>query len=267
MPGWYADPSPEAAFRWWDGASWTAVTTSPAVEPKEPAPTFAFAGGLWGIAGIAASVIIGNVVSAVLGDHTNLSPAFSVPAFFIPAYGGIATTCVVVSRRFGSGSLTADFGWRVRGTDVWRALLVWILGGIAAAIANIPWLHDETVERVGRALRHGFHHLGPVAVVELALVAIVVAPLLEELAFRGLLLRAFSERCRVTAAVLIQALLFGAYHFTPGLGRANQPGVVVRAAIGLVLGVAAARWRRLGPGTLAHVLFNIGFVISIVVAS
>jgi hypothetical protein len=92
----------------------------------------------------------------------------------------------MVSRRYGSGSLTTDFGWRVRGTDIWRGLLVWFLGAIATVVANLPWLHDNTAERMQRALRHGYHHLGPLAIFEFALVAIVAAPLLEELAFREL---------------------------------------------------------------------------------
>jgi membrane protease YdiL (CAAX protease family) len=266
-PAWYADPSRQSPFRWWDGATWTDQTAPPEAPPAEPDPTFSFTGGLWGLAGVAFFVVFAQVVAAVLADHLRVSPAVAIAAFYLPAYGGIAATCVLVSRRFGSGSLVADYGWRVRGTDVWRALLVWVCGGIAAAIASLPWLHDDPTQRVGRSLRHGYHHLGAVAVIEFAFVAIVLAPLIEELAFRGLLLRAFSQRVAVPWAIAIQAALFGAYHFTPGLGRANQPGVVVRAAIGVVLGTAAARWKRLGPTTIGHMIFNTLFVISVVAAS
>jgi membrane protease YdiL (CAAX protease family) len=266
-PGWYPDPRHEAPVRWWDGRAWTEHVSPPPAEPRGPDPTFPFIGGVWGVVGIALSVIIGQVFSAILVDHANVAPAIFVVVFYIPIYGGIAATCVLVSRRYGSGNLTADFGWRVRGTDVWRGVLVWVIGTVAAAIANTPWLHDRTIEHIDRSLRHGYHQLGPLTVFEFAVAAIVLAPLLEELAFRGLLLRAFSERVALPWALVIQAVLFGAYHFTPGFGRANAPGVVVRAVIGLVFGAAAARWRRLGPGTVGHMIFNTFFVISIVAAN
>ena len=267
MPGWYVDPWQQSPVRWWDGATWTGFVAPAESVHREPAPTFPFAGGLWGVAGIAASVVVSQVLSAVLADHFRISPAVWIAAFYLPVYGGIAATCVLISRRFGSGNLVADYGWRVRGTDVWRGLLVWLVGAIAAALANTPWLHDDTAQRIERTLRHGYQHLGPVALLEFAVIAIVVAPLLEEMAFRGLFLRAFSDRVGVAWAVVIQAVLFGLYHFTPGLGHANQPGVVVRAAMGAVFGMFAARWRRLGPSTIGHVIFNAFFVISLIAAT
>ena len=267
-PAWYADPWQLAPLRWWDGTAWTEhlLVPSPAPTPPEPSPTFALPGGLWGIAGIAVSVVTSFTVLTRLVDHFRWSPAVFIAVFYLPLYGGIAFTCVAASRRYGTGSLKADFGWRARPTDVWRGMLVWLVAVITGAIATAPWVHDQTFRNTGRAIRHGYHQLGPVAVVEFAVVAIVVAPLLEELAFRGLLQRALSERLPVAWAVVIQAVLFGAYHFTPGLGRSNVPGIVGRAAVGAVLGAAAARWKRLGPGTVAHMMFNVAFVISVVAA-
>ncbi len=115
-------------------------------------------------------------------------------------------------------------------------------------------------------MRHGYQHLGPVAIIEFAFVAIVLAPILEELAFRGLLLRAFSQPLGTGWAIVLQAVCFGAYHFNPSLGRFNMPSIVAKTAIGAVFGIAATRWRRLGPTMIAHALFNTVFVISIVAA-
>ncbi len=121
-PGWYLDPWQPSSFRWWDGTTWTGHATpaslSTAVVAREPAPTFALAGGLWAILGIALSVVVGQTLAARAADHFWRSPAFWVLAFYLPIYAGIATTCVLIARRYGSGSLTADFGWRARGSDL-----------------------------------------------------------------------------------------------------------------------------------------------------
>ena len=65
-------------------------------------------------------------------------------------------------------------------------------------------------------------------------------------------------------AVAIQAVLFGAYHFAPELGRDNFAPDLSRAVVGFVFGVAAMRWRRLGPSTVAHMLVNTLFIIAVV---
>jgi membrane protease YdiL (CAAX protease family) len=233
---------------------------------REPAPTFPLAGGLWAIAGIALSIVVSQTLSAELIDHLWGSPGFWVLGFYLPIYVGVATVCVLVSRHYGTGNLIADFGWRARGSDLWRGPLVWIGAAIASAIVTVPWRHSQTVNRTAHILRHGYQHLGAIATVEFAFFAIVAAPLLEELAFRGLLLRAFSERFDARWAIVLQAVCFGAYHFNPSLGRFNIPNIIGLAVIGAVFGLAATRWRRLGPSLVAHALFNTLFVIATIAA-
>lgn len=259
-PGWHPDPSGTAPRRWWDGAQWTPYTD--AVKPSvpelatEPYPTLPFAVAWWTIAGILVSVVGSELLSEYLVDHAHVSAAVAIALFYVPAYGGIFATCVAVSRRFGTGSLVEDFGWRMRPTDVFRGLLVAFFALIASVVANSPWAKDDRITHTDRALRNAYAHLPVVALIEVGVALAVLAPLIEELAFRGALLRSLSARMTVGWAVVVQAALFGIYHYTPGLGRANEPGVVVRAAAGLVLGFAAYRWRRLGPGTWAHCAVN-----------
>jgi membrane protease YdiL (CAAX protease family) len=89
-----------------------------------------------------------------------------------------------------------------------------------------------------------------------AIVAVVGAPILEELVFRGVIQRSLGPRVGQQRAILIQAIFFGLYHVTPGLGSTNIPYVVGLAAAGVVLGWAAQKWRRLGPGSTAHFFVN-----------
>lgn len=87
--------------------------------------------------------------------------------------------------------------------------------------------------------------------------AVILAPLGEELIFRGVIFH--YARKAVTGmkspkkafwiANCIQALLFGIYHLNPVQG-------LYAFAIGLVLGYLCQKYRSVIPGMLAHLLFN-----------
>ena len=94
-------------------------------------------------------------------------------------------------------------------------------------------------------------------------VAMVGAPILEELAFRGMLQRSLAARFGHARSIIGQGILFGLYHLTPGLGGANVPYVTALAAVGAVFGWAAWRWRRLGPGGTAHLFVNVLGVLTL----
>jgi membrane protease YdiL (CAAX protease family) len=71
----------------------------------------------------------------------------------------------------------------------------------------------------------------------------------EELFFRGLLLRSLLRRVPQGWSVGISALLFALLHLEP----LQIPGLF---AIGVILAVLALRSGRLGPGICAHAAFN-----------
>ncbi|MBV8950443.1 MAG: CPBP family intramembrane metalloprotease [Actinobacteria bacterium] len=62
---------------------------------------------------------------------------------------------------------------------------------------------------------------------------------------------------------MLEAVCFGAYHFAPEFGRWNIPNMLGVAVFGLAAGIAATRWRRLGPGIVAHALLNTLHVIAV----
>ena len=96
--------------------------------------------------------------------------------------------------------------------------------------------------------------------VQLALIAIVaglVAPVCEELLFRGLLLRALRRRVSPVAAVTISALVFALAHplLDPTLGTlAVVPALF---AMGAVSGVLAIRRGNLSMSIFLHIGFNL----------
>ncbi len=86
---------------------------------------------------------------------------------------------------------------------------------------------------------------------------VVGAPIVEELFFRGLLLRSLLGRTPPPVAIVVSAVLFGLAHFE----AVQFAGL---AAFGVVLGVLAWRTGRLTPGIGAHAAFNAAAVISVV---
>ncbi len=84
----------------------------------------------------------------------------------------------------------------------------------------------------------------------LLLLVVAISPAIcEEVLFRGLLLRAFLRSMRPRVAVLVTALLFGAFHLS--LAR-----IVPTAALGVLLGLLAVRSGSLWPGVVFHALHN-----------
>lgn len=81
--------------------------------------------------------------------------------------------------------------------------------------------------------------------------ACVLAPVLEEMLFRGLILRGLLLRYPPATAIVHSAALFGLAHF-------NVYQFFVGFSTGLVLGLAYQRTRSLWPCVLLHAAFNAG---------
>jgi membrane protease YdiL (CAAX protease family) len=191
-------------------------------------------------------------------------PVAVTVAGLIGLWAGLAGGVVYATRAKGSGSLDRDFGLRIR--------LPWdVVGGVAVGLASqyvmVPLLYlpfeqfDHTLRRrlenqakdVTRAAHGGFQ----VAILFVFLV--IGAPVVEELFFRGLLLRSLDRRYGVPAAVLGSALVFGLAHYE----LLQLPALIL---FGVVLAVLAERTGRLGPGIAAHAAFNAATVLSLTLA-
>lgn len=82
--------------------------------------------------------------------------------------------------------------------------------------------------------------------------ACVLAPVLEEMLFRGVILRSFLLQYSRTKAILVSSLLFGIAHL-------NVYQLATAFAIGIVAGWLYERCRSLWPCILLHAAYN-GFV-------
>lgn len=170
--------------------------------------------------------------------------------YLVGQWTGMVATLLLASRRKGAGALAQDFGLRVRGRDVPSGVLV----GLACQFVLVPVLYlpfrlfDPHLDLGGEARRLTAlgHGLG---LVVLTVCVVAVAPVVEELFFRGLLQRSLDRRLGPRWAVALSSLAFGIVHYQP----LQLLGLV---GFGVVLGLLAERTGRLGPGIVAHISFN-----------
>ncbi len=152
-------------------------------------------------------------------------------------------------------------GWQFRPIDLAWGPLTWLAAvvaqaGVAAIVLGFDIPLTSNVEDVAGG------EITTTYVVGIVLTAVVAAPLVEELVFRGIVLRGFLGTIGVVAAIVLQGLLFGAAHVDPARGSGNIGLVMVLSAIGMVLGAAAYLTRRIGAGVVAHAILN-GIVITL----
>ncbi|MSU51496.1 MAG: glutamate-5-semialdehyde dehydrogenase [Opitutus sp.] len=139
--------------------------------------------------------------------------------------------------RFSPVALVVGFIPIVAGTTIFLSEIDNLLRAILPEFLLNNWDLAPSLERLVEAA-----WLGPI-------LAVVIAPLTEEVVFRGLILRGLLGRWRPWAAILTSAVLFSAMHFNPAQ-------IPVSLGLGIVLGWVYARTRSLGLCVLGHAINN-----------
>jgi membrane protease YdiL (CAAX protease family) len=198
----------------------------------------------FGIAAI--TVITGLIVGADANLRSDLSPL--VLPTTVAAYAVIYLALkLVLGSRYGQ-PVFRSLGWRRSSFN-----LVVAAGGGA--------LLGLSLSLLGTALntpkvKSPFENLGatPFSFALLALTAIVLAPVFEELFFRGFLQPLLSRTLGAVAGILITAALFGGLH-APEYSWAWQYAFCVSLA-GIVFGYLRYRTNSIIPCTIMHGCFN-----------
>ena len=204
--------------------------------------------------GLVAGFVLASIGYGISGDQPDHAGALTIGLALLGQFGGWIVGLVLVSRRKGRGSLSADFGLAVHLRDAWF-LAVGVGLEIALALMVLPLadLVDNQRQDVVRDLEtsHGLR------LALLVLFAGLIAPVCEELLFRGLLLRALRRRFSPVVAVVVSALVFALAH--PLLDPTWGSFVIVPALFGLGAISAAAAVRRgdLSVSIMLHVGFNL----------
>lgn len=178
-----------------------------------------------------------------------------------PLWLGLLGVPLLATRLRGNGP-HRDLGLWATWRDVPRGLAI----GVACQLVLVPIVtipvflltdaDQADLEEPARELTDKAQGAG---VLLLVLVVVVMAPLAEEVFFRGMLQRTLGRVVPVWPAMLVTSVLFGVSHF-----QALQ--LPALAAFGLVLSLLVHRGGRLGPAIWAHVGFNATTVAALLLA-
>jgi hypothetical protein len=215
----------------------------------------------WGIGDAIAAWFAGLVVSVIAGAAVTGEPKPTQLLVLLAVQDGtVIAWLAAAARRKGAGSLRADFGFTFLPEEGGVATDAgWVLAGIGLQLASlIPIsllvsVHGEDAKQdvVNIADRaHGIQ-------VPLIILAVaVLAPVTEELLFRGALLRSLQRRMTPDWAVFVSALVFGLVHLVgdPSIGSLIAfPAIML---LGLVSGYQAVRTGDLSRSIMLHIGFN-----------
>jgi len=95
--------------------------------------------------------------------------------------------------------------------------------------------------------------------------AIVVAPFMEELVFRGVLFGIFESQVGLRFAILVTAVLFGGLHVPEYWGAWNH--MLLIFFVGLVFSLARGRSGSLAPSVFLHMGYNGSMMIALFVST
>jgi hypothetical protein len=178
-------------------------------------------------------------------------------------YGPSLVWGFYVRNRWGTHGLTS-LGWKFEWPDLGWGPLTWLAAiGAQLVLAVVVVVFDIPLSsNVESATDLDADRAYLIATL---ITAVIAAPVIEELVFRGLVLRGFLSRMGPVLAIALQGVLFGVAHIDPVRGFGNIGLVLVLSGVGVTFGVSAYLARRLGPTVIAHAIFN-GVVMAIVLS-
>jgi membrane protease YdiL (CAAX protease family) len=294
MPGMATMPPPPPANPDgpWDAAPFASPPPPPSLEsslgtpfldtPWVP-PTTKRQAGFWLLFGVIGflvgqigAVIFAAIGGAIAGDSSaqlqaiataSVPPEWYVIVTLLGLWIGFIGAPWIASFFQGTRHFFRDLGIRMKWIDL-IGIPIGLAGQFLVVLMYAPFQHDihdfngPTTKLTGSAHGGGF--------VVIAIATIVFAPAMEELFFRGLLLKGLvrlftplvaTGRIRVLCvvlAVIVDGLLFGLAH-----GEWVQ--LAGLAVFGMILAAISYRTGRLGMNFLAHATFNGVAILALVV--
>jgi uncharacterized protein len=226
------------------------------------------------VAGQIGALIFGTVAGAIAGKTSaqmsaiataSVPPEWYVVATLLGLWIGFIGAPWLASRTQGTRHFARDLGVRFRAVDA-VGIAIGLGGQLLVAIMYAPFQHDiHNFNAPSQKLTGASHGAGFVVI---AIATVLLAPVMEELFFRGLLLKALvrlftrmgaaggARAAGVVLAVIVDGLLFGLAH-----GEWVQ--LAGLAAFGMILAAVSYRTGRLGMNMVAHASFNLVAIIAI----
>lgn len=208
----------------------------------------------WGVGDVVSMVLIavglalaGGAVLAALQAPL----ATTVIVGGLLSWVGLAGWPILATLRRGNGP-RIDLGLRLTWSDVRSGLIggliaLLLAGAVTVVLVRLIGSFDSAA---GAAAARLIDEGDRGALIAFSMMILVGAPIVEELAFRGLVFGVVRKRGLGTAwAVGVSAVLFSLVHFEPAR-------ILVLLAIGIVLGMVRARTGSTGAAMIAHAAVN-----------
>lgn len=195
-----------------------------------------------------------------------LALILSYAVVWVPLLGACTFACFVSGTR----SLSKDLGLKFTYLDSLFGLSIGLLARAAASITEIAFYGQMNGLGVtfGEVVYDGWWIFGVIVA------PIIVAPFVEEIFFRGLVLRtALRISCRMTKrtsviiSVVVSASLFAALHLAEVTNVTSALVVGISTLVfGLASGVLAALTGRIGGSIVAHSTYNGSLILAALLA-
>ncbi|MBX3290885.1 MAG: CPBP family intramembrane metalloprotease [Acidobacteria bacterium] len=165
----------------------------------------------------------------------------------IPAHIATLILAFVIVTRFGKDKFRDALGWSGAGVKTWHYIAMtlgfWVL---AIAIFSIFPEQEDNITRTIRSSRTALYLLSAIAVLS--------APIVEEVVYRGIVYSAFLKRFGMPIAIAVAATLFTLVHVPQYFE--NPAKIALLLGLSLVLTLLRAGTGSLWPPVVLHTLIN-----------
>lgn len=228
--------------------------------PEQRVPTWGLPDAAVGwLVSYVGAMVVGAVVLAAGGylETPDDAPLIWTMVASLPIWIGFVAVCIVVAARKGNGWIR-DFHVSIKAIDV----PVGIVAGLFAQfilVLVISWpilkLSGQSSDDLAKPAQDLADKVNGVGGALLFMLVVgVIAPIAEELFFRGLVFRALEKRWDRWWALALSSAAFALTHF-------QLLQFLPLAAAGAVFGYLVIRTDRLGPAIVAHMAFNLSTVV------
>ena len=256
---------------------WVIAACFAALPGARPAPPrrFGLAQAVWGMAGTLVLMLCGATLPYLAAIYLALVRILLHLPAAMPGRHDIMllVTSLMASELLGGlwliwyvrrqGAVVAQGGpggiaWRAAPSRAYGMALLGALAVLALAGAEFRLLPPDLSRLHDLPLAQLFQG-PPVIALTAALVVIGLAPVLEEVLFRGLAFAGIAQRLGTGWAVVLTTLVFTALHAPEKLYY--LPGFADVAAVALLSCALRLRYRSIRPGIAMHFLYNLGMLL------
>jgi membrane protease YdiL (CAAX protease family) len=209
---------------------------------------------IWLVGGIMVSIVL-IAFGAVEADTTDLGLG-ALALSMVAGWPGFLGWPIIATWFKGQRSLALDFGLTIEPIDLAWGLLAGVGALFVSFVGSFVW---SLLSGSSTPTNSDFLPTKPSVFTALGVFVLVAicTPIVEELFFRGLFLRALGRKWNLTVGVIVSSLVFGLFHVQGSSFGEAAFIVLVTAGYGTVFALIVVRADgRLGPSIIGHMIVN-----------